>query len=308
MTAPLHPTILALQAEIGVSPLQRIVDSELNRHGVELWMKRDDLLHPVISGNKWRKLKYPLNHALRLGADTVVSMGGQHSNYLHALAFATQKLGMKSIGIIRGEPTAAYNPTLMDLQTWGMQLRFVSRSEYRALRQEPVPESRLVLSRAEHWLPEGGASSLALPGVAEAITEIDIDYDVLAVPCGTGATMAGLIANAPARTKVLGVAVLKNAGFLVNDVQQLLDCQNPGRNNWQIALDFHCGGFACYNQGLLDFICEFSIRHQLPIEPVYSGKLLFGIFALLRNGYFSAGQRIIAFHTGGLQGLRTLQK
>ncbi len=282
----------------------QIIDPELSARQIELWIKRDDLIHPIISGNKWRKLKYILNHALHLNADCIVSMGGAYSNHLHALAYAGKLLEIKTVGFIRGEAPSRPNQTLLDLMDWGMELRFVSRSEYRKLRDYKHHDSLPDLKPGEYWLPEGGATELALKGVGESVAEIDLNFDVLAVACGTGTTLAGLIAHAPHSCRVLGVAALKNAGFLVYDVQQMLNTNGVTREDWQLALDYHCGGFAKTSPALLEFIRQFQDKHGVPLEPVYTGKLMLAIYDLLRRGHFKAGQRIVALHTGGLQGNR----
>lgn len=300
----LHPRLLALERQFSPAPLQRINDPLFSRFQVELWIKRDDLLHSIISGNKWRKLKYILNHALYLDADCMVSMGGCYSNHLHALAYAGKLLGIKTIGLVRGECPAQLNPTLKDLQDWGMTLRFVSRSDYRQLRTYKHHDSLPDLQASQYWLPEGGATALALQGVAEIVAEIDIDFNVLVTACGTGTTLAGLLACAPVNCEVLGIAALKNAGFLVDDVQQLLNSLQISRTNWHIALDYHFGGFGKTTPALLAFIKQFTTQHGIPLEPVYTGKVLFAVYDLLKQGYFKPGQRLIVLHTGGLQGFR----
>jgi 1-aminocyclopropane-1-carboxylate deaminase/D-cysteine desulfhydrase-like pyridoxal-dependent ACC family enzyme len=299
----LHPQLEALEKKISVSPLTQIFDKELSARRVELWIKRDDLLHPIISGNKWRKLKYNLNHALYNQADTLISMGGAYSNHLHALAFAGQQLGLKTIAFVRGERPTQLNPTLIDLQQWGMQLDFVSRSDYRQLRQNKNYDSLPNLASGQYWLPEGGATDLALQGVAEIMSELKQEFDVLMVACGTGATLAGLIAAAPVDMQILGVAALKGGDFLNADVQQLL-AKSISQKNWQILLDYHFGGFAKYTPELTLFMRQFAAKHDVILDPIYTGKLLFAFYDLLNQGYFKPGQRILILHTGGLQGAR----
>jgi 1-aminocyclopropane-1-carboxylate deaminase len=293
----MHPDLLTLEKTFNPSILTKIEDDFLARHHVELWIKRDDLLHPIISGNKWRKLKYSLDYALSVGTESLISMGGAYSNHLHALAYTGKVLGLKTIGLIRGERPAILTPSLLDMQAWGMELRFVSRSDYRLLRQCP-PD----LIAGQYWLAEGGADVLALTGVAELVQEIDIEYDTLCVPCGTGATLAGLVNAVPDTVSVLGFAALKNAGFLTADVTALL--AKP-RNSWQINLDYHFGGFAKTNTLLLEFMAEFELKNQLPLEPVYTGKMLYALYDLIKKQAFKANQRVIAVHTGGLQGKRS---
>ncbi|MCK9606792.1 MAG: pyridoxal-phosphate dependent enzyme [Methylomonas sp.] len=298
----LHPRLRALENSLGVSTLSPIIDPKLSDLRIRLWLKRDDLLHPIISGNKWRKLKYPLNDALVKGADTLVSMGGAYSNHLHALAFAGKSLGLQTIGYVRGEQPKIFNRTLQDLSQWGMELRFVSRGDYRMLRA--YKDSDMAdLSSNQYWLPEGGASALALKGVSEIVAEMPIDFEHLFVACGTGTTLAGLIAAAPVHCRVTGVAALKGAGFLNREVKQLLS-QNQIYTNWQIIQDYHFGGFAKSTADLEQFVRQFYASHSITLEPVYTGKLLYAVFDLLQKGYFKTGQRIVVLHTGGLQGAR----
>lgn len=301
----LHPRLRRLQDQFAASPLTQIHDEAFAGQHVELWIKRDDLLHPIVSGNKWRKLKFILNHALNLGADTIVSMGGAYSNHLHALAFAGRCLGLKTIGYVRGERPKDLNPTLRDLLDWGMELRFVSRGDYRQLRAYGAYDGLPDLKEGQYWLPEGGRVELALQGVAEIVSEIDRDYDVLAVACGTGTTLAGLIVARPAKATALGFAALKGAAFLNDDVRHLLANSQRGQGDWRILLDYHGGGFGKTTPALLDFIGQFQALHGVPLEPVYTGKMLYGIYDLMRQGCFKPGQRIVALHTGGLQGSRS---
>jgi 1-aminocyclopropane-1-carboxylate deaminase len=297
----LHPRLLALQQHFATPPLTSIDDPLLQQRQVQLWIKRDDLIHPIISGNKWRKLKYPLNQALQQGATNLISMGGAYSNHLHALAYIGHSLGLSSRAFIRGEPPAVFNSTLLDLQRWGMQLQFVSRSDYRKLRQYSEFNSLPGIATDSYWLPEGGAMALALAGVGETLENITVPFDVLATACGTGTTLAGLAAAAQAHQQVLGIAALTNAGYLVQEIQQRLQLHGIDRLNWQLALDYHCGGFAKTTPALLAFIEQFQARHNIPLEPVYTGKMLFGLYDLIQQGHFSPGQTVIALHTGGIR-------
>ena len=186
-----------------------------------------------------------------------------------------------------------------------MELRFVNRSDYRLLRNYKQHDSLPEMTQGQYWLPEGGAVDLALQGLAESSAEINIGFDYLVAACGTGTTLAGLIAHAPPTSQIIGVAALKGADFLVQDVQQLLNTKNVSGNNWAIEFDYHFGGFAKTTTTLLDFIQAFQKQHTIPLEPIYTGKALFAVFDLLKRGYFKSGQRIIVLHTGGLQGNRT---
>ncbi|TAN66749.1 MAG: 1-aminocyclopropane-1-carboxylate deaminase/D-cysteine desulfhydrase [Methylobacter sp.] len=297
----MHPELIKLEKTFKPSILTKIDDPLFEQYQIELWMKRDDLLHPVISGNKWRKLKYSLDHALSLGADTLISMGGAYSNHLHALAYVGKVLGLKTIGFVRGEQPETLTPTLLDMKSWGMELKFISRSNYRLLRQYKDCHDLPGLKPRQYWFPEGGALGLALKGVAESVAEIGIPYDTLCVPCGTGTTLAGIVDATSEQVSVLGFAALKNAGFLMTDVETML---SQSRNNWQIDLDHHFGGFAKINAELSAFIKDFELKTTIPLDPVYTGKMMYALYDLIKKHRFKSGERIIALHTGGLQGKR----
>lgn len=297
----MHRHLRMLEQQLQPSSLTKVTDPLLDQHQIELWLKRDDLLHPIISGNKWRKLKYILQHALSTGADTIISMGGTYSNHLHALAYTGKLLNISTVAYIRGEQPDLFNPTLKDLVAWGMELKFISRSSYRELRHyQSLPEQKPY----EYWLPEGGALGYALQGVAEMVEEIDIAYDTICVPCGTGTTMAGIIAAAENKTTVLGFTALKGKHFLEHDVNKLLPDPSTSFCQRSINHDYHFGGFAKTTPKLLEFINSFEHQTGIELEPVYTGKMMYGIYALIKQGYFTCGHRIIAVHTGGLQGKR----
>ncbi|MEC4748241.1 pyridoxal-phosphate dependent enzyme [Methylomicrobium sp. Wu6] len=296
----MHFDLPYLKSIIQPSPLIRVIDAELPET-IELWIKRDDRLHPIISGNKWRKLKFILDHAFALRSDTLISMGGAYSNHLHALAYAGKVLGLKTIGFIRGEQPPELSPTLHDCRSWGMELRFISRTDYRLLRQYREPFDLPGIRTGQYWLPEGGAQPFALKGVAELVEEIGMPFDVLCLPCGTGTTLAGCIAGLDGAQTALGFAALKNADFLIADVEELL--LKP-YTNWRINQDYHFGGFAKTTPELIEFIRAFELAQQITLEPVYTGKMLYGLYDMISKGYFEPGQRIVAVHTGGLQGRR----
>ncbi len=301
----MNTALLALEQTFQASSLERIDDALLNQHDIELWIKRDDQLHPIISGNKWRKLKYLIRHALERDAHTLISMGGAYSNHLHALGFVGKMLGLQTIGYIRGECPSPLTPTLQDLQDWGMDLRFISRGDYRQLRHYHGWQDLPNLKARQYWLPEGGAQPLALKGIAEMIHEINIPYDWLCVPCGTGTSLAGMIKSASNTVHLLGFAALNHAEFLRADIAKLIAIPFY---NWQVNLDYHCGGFAKTTPALLDFINTFEQRTGIPLEPIYTGKMLYGLYDLIANNYFPLGTKIIAIHTGGLQGNRGLTR
>lgn len=299
----LHPRLEALKLSLNPSPLTSITDSNLEKHDIRLSIKQDELIHPVLSGNKWRKLKYVLNHVLESGYKGIISMGGAYSNHLHALAYAGRELNLPVAGLVRGEQTISLTPTLKDVRHWGMQLHFVSRTEYRQLRQPELDLHWRKLYPDYYWLPEGGAVDQALKGVAEILSELPGDYDWLGLACGTGTTLAGLASQLAPPRQILGIAAVKHADFLYRDIAQLLG--NTQADNWQIQLDYHQGGFGCVNPTLLNRIHRFEQQQGIRLEPIYTGKLLMAVEDLMNNGFFQAGQHIILLHSGGLQGWRS---
>ena len=300
------PDITQIESELGINTEAAIVEPIqhpiLLEKDIHFHIKRDDLLHPIISGNKWRKLKYTLLHALTKGHEHLISMGGAYSNHLHALAYVGHKLNLKTTGLIRGEEPAVDNQTLADLKSWGMNLEFVSRSAFRELRNYRASDAAPAKQYNGYWIPEGGSSQEALRGVSEILKEINMDFDTLTLACGTGTTLAGIAKSLPATKRVLGFSALKGGGFLEKDIKKLL--RTKGMPNWSINFDYHFGGFAKTNEELLSFIETFQTETNIPLEPLYNGKMLFGILDLIKNDRFKKGHTIIAIHTGGLQGNR----
>ncbi|WP_421257814.1 1-aminocyclopropane-1-carboxylate deaminase/D-cysteine desulfhydrase [Aeromonas sp. 600886] len=286
-------------------PLHPLHHPLLTRYGVELWCKRDDLIHPTISGNKWRKLKYHLLHAREHGKRHLLSFGGAYSNHIHALAAAGCQSGLRTTGIIRGESDAVSNTTLRDARRWGMDLVFVDRQSYRR-RQDPdwlaqfdAPDTLIV--------PEGGSSPLAIPGVAELVGEVPFSPDLWVLPCASGGTLAGLIAGKQDREQILAIAVLKGGGFIADEVCRLhpAAASIPG---WRVALDHHDGGYAKFSPALWQWVQDFSAETGLPLEPIYSGKAMWGLFRELAAGRIAPGSKIVFIHTGGMQGLAGLRE
>lgn len=295
--------IKEIESELNINTAAAIIEPVehpiLEEFNVQLRIKRDDLLHPIISGNKWRKLKYTLQHALNKGQRHLISMGGAYSNHLHALAYIGYKLNLKTTGLIRGEQPARENQTLMDLRQWGMNLEFVNRSAFRDLRKHRTFDAAPAKQYQGFWIPEGGSSQEALRGVGEILKEIDEEFDTLALACGTGTTLAGLIKSVRAPKQVLGFSALKGGGFLEKDVRKLL--KKRSITNWSINFDYHFGGFAKATDELTTFIEEFESLNQIPLEHLYNGKMLFGLLDLIKNNRFKKNQHILAIHTGGLQ-------
>lgn len=298
--------IAQIESELEINKKAAVVEEIqhplLEEYNFPLYIKRDDLIHPIISGNKWRKLKYTLLHALIHGNDHIISMGGAYSNHLHALAYVGYKLNIKTTGLIRGEQPKEENQTISDLRKWNMNLKFINRSAFRDLRKHRAFNAPPAKQYKGFWIPEGGASEYALKGIAEIVGEIDKDYDTLTLACGTGTTLAGLAKTLPPEKKVIGFSSLKGGGFLEKDVKKLI--KKNSITNWSINFDYHFGGFAKTTEELLTFIEDFQNQTSIPLEPVYNGKMFYGLFDLIKNEKLKKGQKIIAIHTGGLQGDR----
>ena len=277
-------------------------------HGITIYLKREELLHPTISGNKWRKLKYNLIEANRLGYETLLTFGGAYSNHIHATANAGKLFRLKTIGIIRGEEHLPLNPTLADAQKCGMQIHYVTRSEYRNKREENFIKELKNKFGDFYLVPEGGTNSLAVKGCAEIVNDINIDFDYILSACGTGGTISGVVCGLKGRKQVFGIPVLKGADFLNNDIANYVQEYSGNEySNWKLNLDYHFGGYAKITKELIEFINDFKLINGIQLDPVYTGKLLFAINSMLVNGEFSSGSNIIALHTGGLQGIAGMQ-
>jgi 1-aminocyclopropane-1-carboxylate deaminase len=264
-----------------------------------------------MSGNKWRKLRYNLLEASNQGKQTLLTFGGAYSNHIYAVAAAGKFSGFRTIGLIRGEEHLPLNPTLAFARETGMQLHYISREEYRR-KQEPAFLRGLQEKFGDYYLiPEGGSNALAVKGCAEIIEDICIPYHYLCCPCGTGGTLAGLIAGTSTPSQTLfGFSALKEGKFLEEDVKHLLAAyqQLEPENvlghgaSWLIQTDYHFGGYAKTTPALFEFIRWFERTHAIALEQVYTGKMMYGMYDLLKQGYFKPGSVIIAIHTGGLQG------
>ena len=291
------------------SPIQEIQSELLQTKKVRLFLKRDDLIHPSVSGNKWRKLKYNLAAAKELNHGTLLTFGGAFSNHIHAVAAAGKVFDFKTIGIIRGDRIDPLNATLQFAEDQGMQLHFITRSAYR---QKNTTSFQLSLQKQFgrfYSLPEGGTNTLALQGCAEIVSEIQDQLKFvptcIATCCGTGGTIAGMIkGNKSTQTEILGVSALKG-NFLQKEVEKLLVAAKVSADaNWSISNDYHFGGYAKFKPTLIEFINDFKKTYQIALDPIYTGKLLYGIFDLIKKDYFKKDTTIVALHTGGLQGIK----
>ena len=267
---------------------------------VTLTVKREDLIHPLISGNKYRKLKYNLIEARAKGFDTLLTFGGAYSNHIAATAYAGKLHGIKTIGVIRGEELAhkwQHNPTLKLACGYGMRLHFVSRKEYREKDRPSYLQGLQDRFGRFYPLPEGGTNALAIRGCGEILGPKEADFDVVCCAVGTGGTLAGMANSAPENQQVLGFSVLE-ASSLGEDIRKF-----ASEERWRLVPDYHFGGYAKVTRELILFINEFKAQTGIPLDPVYTGKMLFGLFDMIGKDAFRPGTKILAIHTGGLQGI-----
>jgi 1-aminocyclopropane-1-carboxylate deaminase/D-cysteine desulfhydrase-like pyridoxal-dependent ACC family enzyme len=289
---------------IEATPLQLIREQLFDAKGVEVWLKRDDLTHPEIQGNKWRKLKYNFVAAREEGQNTLLTFGGAYSNHIYATAAAGKFFGFKTIGIIRGEPNDAPTDTLLSAADNGMRILWMDRSQYK-MKEEVVAIQALHEQLGDFYLiPEGGTNIYALQGCIDMLNEIKQDHDHICVACGTGGTLAGIVAGLYGKKQVTGFSSLKGKDTLTPKVAELVhDFTDMYFDNWQISFDYHFGGYARVTDELIAFIKAFKEKHLTQLEPVYTGKMMYGLYDMIRKDHFPRGTKIIAIHTGGLQGL-----
>lgn len=272
---------------------------------VSLTIKREDLIHPLISGNKFRKLKYNLIEAKKNGLDTLLTYGGAFSNHIAATAYAGKESGFKTIGVIRGEELYHKwheNPTLKLAHEYGMKFHFISRDVYHKKENGTEIDDLKGLFGPFYRLPEGGSNELAVRGCEEILTEEDAAFDFICVSIGTGGTIAGISNASNSKQHVLGFPALKG-NFLKEDIRKFAH-----KENWEMQTDYHFGGYAKVNSELIEFINEFKRKTKIPLDPIYTGKLIFGILDLVKNDYFQANTKILVIHTGGLQGIAGMNK
>ena len=269
-------------------------------NGIELFIKREDLLHPVISGNKFRKLKYNLAEAKRLGYKKLLTFGGAFSNHIVAVAGAGKEFGFETIGIIRGEELEEKineNPSLAVAEQFGMKFVFVSRDAYR-LKESPEFLEELQSQFGDFYLlPEGGTNELAIKGCEEILSELESEFSYVCTSVGTGGTVSGIINGSSSHQNIIGFSSLKG-DFLQKDIAKFAN-----QKNWTINCEYHFGGYGKVTNELIEFINSFYKQYEIPLDPIYTGKMMFGILDLIQKDFFPPNSKILAIHTGGLQGI-----
>lgn len=285
---------------------QSITHPLLKAKGIHLVIKREDELHPIVSGNKFRKLKYNVLEALKQQKKVLLTFGGAYSNHIAAAATAGKYYGIPTVGVIRGEELAAKmpellqrNPTLAQAVSEGMHLKFVSREAYRS---KTTPEFLAALQEEfgnYYLVPEGGTNTLAVKGCEEILIEEDKKFHYICAAVGTGGTLSGIINAAEATQHILGFPALKG-DFLQAELKQFV---TDNTKQYRLISEYHFGGYAKWNDALISFINAFKLATSIPLEPIYTGKMLFGLFDMIAKDQFKPGTRILVVHTGGLQGI-----
>ncbi|TYP97870.1 1-aminocyclopropane-1-carboxylate deaminase [Tenacibaculum adriaticum] len=282
----------------------------LEEKNIEFFVKREDEIHEFVSGNKFRKLKYNIEEAKLQKKNTLLTFGGAYSNHIVATAVAGKIARLKTIGIIRGEELASNidkilleNATLREAHKNEMQFEFVSREDFRKKNEKDFIDALYDKFGDFYLIPEGGTNELAIKGCEEILTKQDEKFDYICVAVGTGGTVSGLINSAKGHQQIIGFSALKG-DFLYEEIKRL----TLKKDKWSIQNDYHFGGYGKYNPELIRFINDFKEQTQIPLDPIYTGKMIFGIVDLIEKNYFDPNSKILAIHTGGLQGINGVNK
>ena len=268
--------------------------------GITLEIKREDLLHPFVSGNKFRKLKYNILQAKAENQSVLLTFGGAFSNHIAAVAYAGKEQGFETIGVIRGDELRdkiSENPTLSFAQECGMRFEFVTREAYRHKTETAFIEQLQAQFGSFYLVPEGGTNNLAVKGCEEILTEFDAHFDFVCSAVGTGGTISGLINSALPHQKVLGFPALKG-DFLQNEIHKFVN-----NKNWELITDYHFGGYGKVTTEFIEWMNWFYAQTGIPVDPIYTGKMVFGVMDLIQRNYFPPKSKILMIHTGGLQGI-----
>ncbi len=287
---------------IAPTPLKKLEHPIFVKRQLEVWMKLDYLNHEFVSGNKLRKLKHNLRYFQQKGYRQIISFGGPHSNHLYALAFLGSHLKVPTLAFVRGDYHLAKSPTIQYCEKKGMNIVYLSKALYQ-LKEDPDFLSEIQEKYPDAFiLPEGGRNQLSKEGCGEIVTEVDAQlfdqptHFISAV--GTGTTICGIADKLSSGQIALGISTLK--GENVDD--NLLETLRPLQNNLKINTEYHFGGYASFDQKLVDFVDNFTKKYNIPIDPIYNSKSVFALFDLSEKSYFAKGSRIVIIHTGGLQG------
>lgn len=282
----------------------QVLVAEFSKKNIEVFFRRLDLIHPLVSGNKFYKLKYNIREAQRQGKEGLLTFGGAYSNHIHAVAAAAYLINLKSIGFIRGEESSSSNPTLSFAEDKGMVLKFLDRSSYRG-KNDPKFLQKIEAEYPEYYIvPEGGTNNIAIKGASEILQKEDRGFTHILVPIGTGGTFSGMLQCLNIDQELIGISVLKGA-FINESINSILaNHQIQTKGSFKIFDQFHFGGYAKFDMKLIEFIKEFHKQTGILLDPIYTGKMAYALFELAKERYFPSGSKILCIHTGGLQGIK----
>ena len=277
--------------------ISEIFDDNLSSKKIRLLVQHEDFNNPNNLGNKWWKLRFNLKDAISQNKSTILTFGGAFSNHIAATAFSCNRLGLKSIGIIRGDPNFNLNPTLLKAKKEGMQLQFVDRTTYR---NKTNIDWKSMYGDC-YIIPEGGTNELAVQSCEEMVSYKD--FDIICIPVGTGGTLSGVIRSLKTSQFALGFSALKGDNFLNTEVEKYVN-----NSNWAIKYDYHFGCYAKVNKQLVNFMNQFKHDFSIQLDPIYTAKMFYGIFDMIMNDMFTSNSTILAIHTGGLQGIQGMNQ
>ncbi|MEN8192330.1 MAG: pyridoxal-phosphate dependent enzyme [Bacteroidota bacterium] len=278
-------------------------------NSVNVYMKRIDLVHPVISGNKWYKMKYNIVEMNDLGFDTLLTFGGAYSNHIHAAAHAGKLFGFKTIGLIRGEEHLPLNSTLQAAVNDGMELHYINRTRFKERDTEEFIDEIKAKFGDVFILPLGGTNNTALKGCAEIVEDFNLEYDYICSAAGSGGTSAGIIAGLAGNKKMIVFPALKGAEFMYELIEYLImEYSGKKYSNWNLNTEYHFGGFAKLTKELVEFTKEFEQLNGFELDYIYTNKMVYGISNLINKGFFKSGETIVAVHSGGLQGNEAMKE
>ncbi len=288
------------------SPLQKI--NYFHYPEYDIYVKRDDLIHNDISGNKFRKLKYNLIEYYRTEKKSIIAFGGAFSNLLYTLSVISAEMNIPATFYIRGDGFDQNNPTLKFIKQNGVRMIFMSRTAFKNIRNREFLDNLQLQYKDAYIIPEGGSNKFAVPGSAEIVDEILVQMDdvpdYIVMDLGTGGTFAGVLDRLPKNIKLIGISAIKGVDW-EKTLRDIYDGDNSfmRKSNWKIFDSYHFGGFAKYNMELINFINSYKRKYGIPLDPIYSGKMIYALHDLLEQGFFNKGSKIVWIHGGGLQGI-----
>ena len=286
------------------TPIQEINLKINNPNNVKLYIKREDLIHNIVSGNKWRKLKYNFEYLLNNKIKTILSFGGAYSNHLHALSWLAKKNEIKSIALVRGEESSKNNSTLSFCIKNNMELYFLNRKIYRESKYDNEIINQIKKNNKNLFMiPEGALNDLGIKGCEEIMGEVKDHFNFVCCSIGSGCTAIGVIKSLNVNQNFLGFSSFKNSNFLHHNFKNYINF----KSNWSINSDYNFGGFGKINLELKNFISSFEEKYKIKLDPIYTSKLFFGLFDMISKKKFPKESRILALHTGGLQGLQGIK-